>query len=129
MTVKFPDEIDRFDGDKAVGEQGWKTTVSPLQMLDEVLRAIANADSSCDEVGCTVSYAPGQSDEEWEHHVAFMTARGHKVEDLWRNPGNHYVSLWRREWRNPDDEDEMTNHRYASFLFTTDPPDMFWNGI
>ena len=126
MTVKFPDEIHRYDGDKAIGQPGWQTIVTPLQMLEEILRACANTRDH-DEPGCTVSFGGEESQEEYDELSARMAAKGMEVLHE-RRRGSHNVGLWRREWRGPD-EDELVNHCHTTFIFTTDPPDMFWDGI
>lgn len=124
--ITLPREISRYDSDAGVGKLGWKTTVTPEQMLIEILYACANINTSCDEIGCTVDYAPGETQEDFDRRGEFLRQRGLEY-PFPRSPGRHHVTLWRSEYN--EESDEYRNNAYLSFMFQTDPDITFWEGL
>lgn len=117
QAIKFPDEITRYDGDIEQGQPGWSTKVTPLQMLAEIIHTLANQENI--EVPVVLAgYVPGDTRE--------IREKLNEVDAKYGIPprkyqGHHTISLWRREWNNPEAEDELVNHTFATFYFTLEP--------
>ncbi|QZE10389.1 hypothetical protein SEA_SCOOBYDOOBYDOO_38 [Mycobacterium phage ScoobyDoobyDoo] len=108
-ALKFPDRIDRYNNDHEENRQPWHTTVTPLQMLAEILDAVANV-RVIDDVGVTHGYVPPPVNKDSDHVL----------------PGVQIVTLWHEI--HDEEEDRWVNRPYATFTFITDPEDNLWRG-
>lgn len=129
---KIVGDIMRFErGGENPG--GQYTLVSQEQMLIEILHAMGNAGTWDEPSPVTVSYAPGETEEERQQFIAALRKNkslSTMADDYPRRPGHHSVSLWDCEYKYDETHDTYMwdNDIRVTFMFKTDPDVDFWNG-
>ena len=125
---KVVGDIMRFD---RVDGPGRYTLINQEQMLIEILHAMGNAGAWDDPPPMTVSYAPGETEEERQRIIASLRKnKALAADDYPARPGHHSVSLWDREYKYDEAHDTYMwdNNITVTFMFKTDPDVDFWNG-
>ncbi len=140
QSMKIVGEILRFP--RGSDTPGRYTVVTLEQMLHEILYCVANGPPACcgeyPPLALTVDYSPGESEEESAALESHFTNQPEKYppgkgpfDGLWhyRSRGHHTVSCWKSEWEETESHTGWNNDITCTFMFHTEPEEMYWNGI